>query len=183
MPSNASKNKAALPPGFDIRGDGGYVLYPPSRTRRGQYRRTRQQHPLLLEDIPERVTVRGMEYWLREALGLVRPSAPARVQQGQTVLPHGGDQGGRVPVWLMLDRASAYAPVSRNRGAFMFGLWMHANGYDEDEALRHVEAYVTRVQGVKRTPFTEGEARQAVQSAYRYPRNKPWMRRENGRVS
>lgn len=179
VPSNASKNKASLPPGFDIRGDGGYVMYPPSRNRKGQYRRTDYRQPLKLEDIPERVTVQGVEYPLRVALGLVPPAVPTRPAKAQQVqTDQGGQEGGRIPVWLMLDRAEGYAPISRNRGAFMFGLWMHANDYSEDEALRHVEEYVARVQAVKRTPFTLDEARRTVESAYRYPKNESWQRKD-----
>ncbi|MFC5849605.1 bifunctional DNA primase/polymerase [Deinococcus petrolearius] len=185
VPSNASKNKAILPPGFDIRGDGGYVMYPPSRTRKGSYRRTDHRKPLNLEDIPERVTVAGVMYPLREALGLVQSAETAQPPRARGAQAHQGQVGQgerRVPVWLMLDRAEEYAPTSRNRGAFMFGLWMHANDYTQDEALRHAREYVERVQGVKRTAFTEDEARQAVQSAYRYPRNEPWKRRDDGRA-
>lgn len=186
VPSNASKNKAILPPGFDIRGDGGYAMYPPSRNRKGAYRRTGHRRPLRIEDIPERVTVGGMRYPLRWALGLVQPAEPAQPTRAQRAQAHQGQVGNderRVPVWLMLDRAEGYAPISRNRGAFMFGLWMHANDYTEDEALRYVEEYVERVQGVKRTAFTEDEARQAVQSAYGYPRNEPWKRQDDERAS
>jgi hypothetical protein len=175
--SNASKNKSALPPGFDVRGDGGYVVYPPSRSRKGHYRRTEHRPPLALEQIPERVTAAGVEYPLREALGLIRPAAVKTGDQPvrQTFRAQGDE---RVPVWLMLERAEGYAARSRNQGAFMFGLWMNANGYTEGEAVGHVEEYVGRVQGLKRTPFTADEARRSVESAYRYPRNGPWQRQE-----
>lgn len=173
--SNASKNTACLPPGFDVRGDGGYVMCPPSRTRKGQYRRTEHRQPLKLENIPEVVTVDGTDYPLRQALGLTPPARPERPAREWDQQAQGEE---RVPVWLMLDRAEGYAPISRNRGAFMFGLWMNANGYAEAEATLHVEEYVARVQMSKPTAFTADEARRTIQSAYRYPRNDPWVRQE-----
>lgn len=172
--SNASKNKAALPPGFDVRGDGGYVVYPPSRSRKGHYRRTKHRQPLTLEQIPESVTVAGIEYPLREALSLTRPADQAQTGDQQRRRTDQSQGDGRVPVWLMLERAESYAARSRNQGAFMFGLWANANGYSVEEAVQHAEEYTARVQGLKRTPFTADEARRSVESAYRYPRNQPW---------
>jgi hypothetical protein len=176
--SNASKHKAALPPGFDVRGDGGYVVSPPSRSRKGQYRRTEHRHPLTLEQIPEGVTAAGTQYRLREALGLVRPVVGAQTNEPHREPGHPVQQDARVPVWLMLDRAEPYAVRSRNQGAFLFGLWMNANGYAEAEAVARVEEYVARVRAIKPTPFTVDEARRSVQSAFRYPKNEPWTRRE-----
>lgn len=40
VPSSTSKSKKTSPPGFDMRGDGGYIMFPPSRNRQGFYRRT-----------------------------------------------------------------------------------------------------------------------------------------------
>ncbi|MFC3860338.1 hypothetical protein ACFOPQ_06115 [Deinococcus antarcticus] len=78
----------------------------------------------------------------------------------------------------MLDRAADYAPDSRNKGAFMLGIWANANGYRRDETLNTAEEYVWMVQGVKSTPFTVDEARSAIRSAYTYPQKEPWKRRE-----
>lgn len=175
VPSNASKNQAALPPGFDIRGDGGYCMFPPSRNRQGQYQRTAERSYLQIEDVPLTVTVAGVEYQMREALGLVKP---ARVTPPPSSATPPRKTGERVPVWLMLERAAEYAPVSRNRGAFMFGLWMHANAYSLEEALVHAEEYTRMVEGVKATPFFTEEAAGSIRSAYRYPRNDPWKRQD-----
>ncbi|MFD2610381.1 bifunctional DNA primase/polymerase [Deinococcus taklimakanensis] len=177
VPSNASKNTAALPPGIDVRGDGGYCVYPPSRTRDGQYRRTEERQMLTIADIPEETEVGGRTYRLRAALGLDRPviapSLPPRRHSG-TADPCVGD---RVPVWLMLDRAASYAPTSRNRGAYMFGLWMNANGYTQEEALVFAGEYANRVNPLKTHAFTEDEAAVAITSAYRYPPTGPWTRK------
>ncbi|MBB6017123.1 bifunctional DNA primase/polymerase [Deinococcus radiopugnans] len=181
VPSNASKNKAALPPGVDVRGDGGYCMAPPSRNRAGPYRRTAERHDLTIDQVPLTVRVAGAEYRLREALGLTSPGPATGSPQ-----PFSGaqvEEGGRVPVWLMLDRAERYAPVSRNRGAFMLGLWLHANGYTAEEAEACADEYAQRVYATKASPFSVGEAVTAIRSAYRYPRNQPWTRRVGGWVS
>lgn len=174
--SNASRNKKALPPGFDIRADGGYIMFPPSRNRQGQYRRTDERRALQVKDVPEVVTVAGETYKLREALGLTEPEG----EQGIPIpyRPFEGHDDDRCPMSVMLDRAADYAPESRNKGAFMLGLWANANGYRQDETLRAAEEYVWMVQGVKVSPFTLDEARSAVRSAYTYPKKEPWTKRE-----
>ena len=179
VPSNAAKNKSTLPRGFDIRGDGGYCMYPPSRNRDGQYRRTDEQAFLSIESIPLSVTVQGVEYHLRDALGLLKPQAPAPQAANTVAATATQGTGERVPVWLMLDRAAEYASDSRSKGAFMLGLWMHANGYTLDEALAQAEVYTDRVRGAKAAPFTLHEAITSIRSAYRYPKNKPWVRQES----
>ncbi len=175
--SNASHTNGALPPGFDVRGDGGHVMAPPSRNRAGTYRRTEVRRALGIEEIPEEVTVDGVTYPLRAALGLVRPAPVARPSRETRSAADSDDD--QVPVWLMVDRAAEYASESRNKGAFMFGLWMHANGYALHEAQRHVEEYVHLVVDLRQGPFTIEEARQAVASAYRYERQAPWVRQDN----
>lgn len=177
VPSNASKNKKTLPPGFDVRGDGGYIMFPPSRNRAGFYRRTEQRRRLSIEDVPEVVTVDGQTYKLREALGLTPPEPEPRPTERPSFTAFDADDD-RCPLHVMLDRAADYAPDSRNKGAFMLGLWAHANGYSREEALVAAHDYCDMVQGVKRTLFTLEEARKAITSAYTYPRKDPWKRRE-----
>lgn len=176
--SNASKNKKTLPPGFDVRGDGGYIMFPPSRNRQGFYRRTEQRQRLSIENVPETVTVAGETYRLRQALGLT-PPAPQEPRSAErpSFQPSSADEE-RCPMFLMLDRAADYAADSRNKGAFMLGLWANANDYSRDEALRAAEEYVGMVQGVKGTPFTLDEAQKAVASAYTYPKKDRWEKRE-----
>ncbi|WP_221091567.1 bifunctional DNA primase/polymerase [Deinococcus aquaedulcis] len=174
--SNASHAGGTLPPGFDVRGDGGYIMAPPSRNRAGTYRRTDVRRALDIEAVPEEVTVDGVIYPLRAALGLVRPAPVAKASRSEGTAP--GNEDDQVPVWLMIDRAAEYASESRNKGAFMFGLWMHANGYLQSAAERHVEEYVGLVADLRHGQFTLKEARQAVASAYRYDRQEPWVRQE-----
>lgn len=175
--SNASKNKKALPPGFDVRGDGGYIMFPPSRNRKGQYRRTDERRRLLVEDVPEEVTVDGQTYQLREALGLTPPAPEPEMTERASFTPFYADDD-RCPMSVMLDRAADYAVDSRNKGAFMLGLWANANGYSCEEAISAAFDYTGMVQGVKSTPFTVEEARTAIASAYTYPRKDPWVRKE-----
>lgn len=175
--SAASNNKKTLPPGFDVRGDGGYIMFPPSRNRAGFYRRTDQRRRLTIDDVPEEVTVKGQTYKLREALGLTPPAPEPEREERPGFTPCFADDD-RCPLSVMLDRAADYAPDSRNKGAFMFGIWANANGYRLEEALFAAHDYLDMVQGVKRTPFTLQEAQKAVRSAYTYPRKDPWERKE-----
>lgn len=175
--SNASKNQKALPEGFDVRGDGGYIMFPPSRNRKGQYRRTDVKKPLGIDDIPEHFSAGGQEYRLREALGLTPPQ-PQDDQPAPSFTPFYAADDDRCPLPVILDRAADYASVSRNKGAFMLGLWGHANGYRLDETLYAAQDYTDMVRGTKRTPFTVEEAQRAIQSAYRYPRIEAWKRKE-----
>lgn len=176
--SNASKNKKTLPPGFDVRGDGGYIMFPPSRNRQGFYRRTEQRQRLRMEEVPETVTVAGETYRLRQALGLTPPAPQEPRSAERTSFQPSFSDEERCPMFLMLDRAADYAADSRNKGAFMLGLWANANGYNMGEALRAAGEYTDIVQGVKRTPFTLEEAQKAVASAFTYPKKDPWTRRE-----
>lgn len=166
VPCAASKSQKTLLPGIDVRGDGGYIMFPPSRNRMGQYHRTGQRRRLSLEDVPLEVSVGGQVYHLREALGLTEP-VPLEFEPSP-FHPFDGQDDERCPISLLLERAADYAPESRNKGAFMLGLWCNANGYREDEALGYVQDYVYAVQHVKNSLFTADEARTAVQSAYRY---------------
>lgn len=179
VPSNASKNKAALPAGFDVRGDGGYIMLPPSRTAKGQYRRTGERKPLSRLEIPEAVAWEGQEYQLRQALGLASPPPPAPAAPmvlGRSRPAPQDDE--RCPMWLILDRAAEHAKVSRNKGAFYLGMWANANGYHLEETLAHIEEYLALVAGVKDTLFPHEEAAKAVRSGYRIPRKDPWRREE-----
>lgn len=186
VPSNASKTKASLPSGFDVRGDGGYIMVSPSRNPQGQYRRTPERKLLCAQAIPETLTWAGETYSLRAALGLVAPSAAppaavpapdARSKFGSPSLMQDQDDD-RCPLWLILDRAAEHAPVSRNKGAFYLGLWANANGYRLDETLGQVEAYLHLVAGVKSEPFPGEEAAKAIRSGYSIPRKEPWRREE-----
>ncbi|MBB5365950.1 bifunctional DNA primase/polymerase [Deinococcus humi] len=178
--SNASKTKASLPSGFDVRGDGGYIMLPPSRNPQGQYRRTDERRALSREDIPEEITWEGQTFQLRSALGLAVPPAPepaAPVQSAQCWTTYSRNDD-RCPMWLMLNRAAEHASVSRNKGAFYLGLWANANGYALEETLGHVEEYLDLVAGVKTTPFPHTEAAGAIRSGYRVAKRDPWIREE-----
>lgn len=178
VPSNASKSKRTLPPGFDVRGDGGYIMFPPSRNRQGFYRRTDERRRLSVWDIPEAFTVAGETYQLRQALGLSPPEPEEPQAAEQSGFFPFDEHDERCPLFLLLDRAAEYAMESRNKGAFMLGLWANANDYSRDEAIRAAGEYTDMVQGVKRTPFTLNEARKAVASAYTYPKKDRWQKRE-----
>ncbi|CAM3474511.1 DNA primase/polymerase bifunctional N-terminal domain-containing protein [Deinococcus saxicola] len=186
VPSNASKTKASLPPGIDVRGDGGYIMVPPSCNPQGQYRRTNERRLLKVTDIPETVDWAGESYSLRRALGLAVPVPQPELASPVPSALHRSSDGpddDRCPMWLILDRAAEYAPVSRNKGAFYLGLWGHANGYLLDETLAYVEEYLYLVSGVKTAPFPREEAAKAIRSGYSVPRKEPWRREEKRYVS
>ncbi|WP_420594360.1 bifunctional DNA primase/polymerase [Deinococcus sp.] len=178
VPSNASQTKHDLPSGFDVRGDGGYIMFPPTRTRKGSYRRTDERRPLTIQDIPETLTWQGETYPLRAALGLSGPPEPEPEVAATRFARFISQEDERCPIWLILERAAEHAPTSRNKGAFFFGLWANANGYPLDEALHYVGEYLSLVAGVKPSPFPPEEAATAIRSGYRLPKKDPWQRRE-----
>lgn len=181
VPSNASKTKASLPLGFDVRGDGGYIMLPPSHTPQGQYRRTDERRLLKVSDIPEEVEWEGESYALRYALGLAAPVPPPEPVSPAPSARYcsAASDDERCPMWLILERAAEHAPVSRNKGAFYLGMWGNANGYPLDETLASVEEYLRLVSGIKTAPFPREEAAKAIRSGYSVPRRDPWKREEN----
>lgn len=120
----------------------------------------------------------GRPSQLRQALGLTPPAPPESQAAEEHIFYPFDAHDERCPMFLMLDRVADYAPESRNKGAFMLGLWANANDYSRDEALRAAGEYTDMVRGVKRTPFTLDEAQKAVASAYIYPRKDRWRKRE-----
>lgn len=178
--SNASKTKASLPSGFDVRGDGGYIMLPPSRNPQGQYRRTDERRPLTREDIPEEITWEGQTFQLRSALGLAAPPAPEAVMTRDRAQrrPTADHDDTRCPMWLILNRAAEHAPISRNKGAFYLGMWANANDYALEETLAYVDEYLDLVAGIKTTPFPHTEAAGAIRSGYRVAKRDPWTREE-----
>lgn len=182
VPSNASKTKASLPPGFDVRGDGGYIMLPPSRNPQGRYRRTDERGLLKVSDIPEKVEWKGESYALRHALGLTAPVPllePVSQAPSARGRPAASDDDERCPMWLILERAAEYAPASRNKGAFYLGMWGNANGYRLDETLAYVGEYLSLVSGIKTASFPREEAVGAIRSGYSVPRRDPWTREES----
>ena len=113
------------------------------------------------------------------AAGLLRPDLYYRLAGMVLTVPPLRSRLDDLPALarLMLDRAASYAPTSRNRGAYMFGLWMNANGYTQEEALAFAGEYANRVNPLKAHAFTEDEAAVAITSAYRYPPTGPWTRK------
>jgi len=177
-----------LPAGVDVRGDGGYIVLPPTTLEgRGSYVRTDERAFLSTLSIPLSILDGDRPCALRQVLGLTPPpprAAPVRQRPVPTFSdPSGRD--GRPPVESMVSRAAqrAWNGNGRNESAFWFAGQMRDNRYAQDEAEHCydtlVDAFPSSDTKGAVTPFTLHEYLETVRSAYRLPPRRAWARQEN----
>jgi hypothetical protein len=163
-PGTPVQNDASrrLGPGIDIRGDGGYVLAPPSRHHNGQHYRT----------LDERIPVAAMPAWLLHIVTLAPTPPPA---ERFSVFAHDGDAWARAALdsEASLVRAAQVGKrnTQLNRSAFSLGQIV-AGGALDRAVVEDVLAHSAMASGL-----TEREARATIASGLRggaeHPRRPP----------
>lgn len=188
--SSVKDARFKLPGGLDVRGDGGYVVLPPTETEKGAYVRTGERRALDRDLIPELIHVQGEPINLKAAVGLLLPPAPEPTQAPREIVP--------VPVFAEHDPRPYLAPMvdravdiawsrGRNEGGFWLARQMRDNGYDRDETLALYEPYASQVPDTdthgRREPYTYDEYAASVASAFRRAARNPWDERENTKAA
>lgn len=167
----ASKSTRALPPGLDIRGDGGLSMLPPTWTCKGAY--TALREPYQYADVSH------LPAELLRVIGLLPPepkAAPAPIGE----LPHGDD---RFPADRILFRAleKLGAGDGRNDTGYWLARALHNNNYTLSEILTVGEKYVDHVGATntkgQRELYTLAEFTASARQVQKLERL-PWVRQE-----
>jgi hypothetical protein len=149
-------NKARFVEGVDVRGDGGYVIAPPSVHETGAIYEW--------EVSPEAAPLATIPEWL---MGLLRP--PVRPPQAETrPAPEERSDGSK---WLN-DALAQASQGTRDEWAFWLACQLRDNGLSHSEAESVLRTYAAQVmQGTD--PYTEREALAKVRSAWTQPPRGP----------
>jgi putative DNA primase/helicase len=151
-------------PGLDMRGDGGYVIVPPSPFPNGNGQYT------FINSLPLAMPPAALI-----ELANTKPDKPksSRTQHQQA--------GTRVNANLLVDRALHEAERSgRNNGGFWLACQLRDNRLSQSEALPFMERYVAQVKHTNMKgnaePFTRAEAEASLEQAYGAMPREPWGR-------
>lgn len=193
VPTTNSKTKTTLPPGVDVRGDGGLVVLPPTVTDVGRYERLPCKKLVNRLAIPQAVEVAGHTYRLRELLGLERaPQAEEETPPAAVRAPvfseqrDGGDQEHRRVDYTRLVERAQDLTVSRgrNEAGFWLACQLRDNDFAQDEALEIGPYWLSLLPGTNtkgaREAYVLAHYEASVRSAYRkIPAGreaKPWVK-------
>ncbi|MFC6663642.1 bifunctional DNA primase/polymerase [Deinococcus multiflagellatus] len=163
----ASKNTAKLPPGLDIRGDGGLAVLPPTTSCKGTYEALRDPFDL--------IDARQLPLALREAAGLTAPVVRVAPAVPVTVPPADRFPADRI---LFLALTKLGEGEGRNNTGYWLARALHNNFYVEDEILAIGRSFVdqtgeTNAKG-QREPYTYAEFQASTKQALRLERE-PWL--------
>ncbi len=172
-----------LPAGIDVRGDGGYILLPPTTiTGKGQYQRTEERKFLPIAAIPELLMDGERACRFREVLGLTPPAPQPAPAPTHVAAPTFSDNDQRPPLDPILKRTEdlAWGGKGRNEAGFWFACQMRDNGYTEGETLMCHATLVSLFPSSDTkgdvSPYTEREFTDSVRSAYRRAARSGWQR-------
>lgn len=163
---NFAKGRSSFPlPGVDFRGDGGYVVAPPSLHATGvRYVFENDHQPAALPAWLYGMVVSVKADSTQETAG--RPSRPAQRESGRTVSR---------PERILADALKQAREGSRNETGLWLACQLRDNDLSEPEARSYIQRYVAAVpQGS--SPYTEQEALATLRSAYSQPAREPWGR-------
>jgi len=161
---------SALPAGLDIRGDGGYIILPPTVMPKGAYRRTDTRRALKADDLPEDFA---------QACGLLSPAPVTAHERPQQVTPSRQVSGKEASLSAILERAVDVAyRTGRNNGGFYLACQLRDNGYTVSEARSLFSDYAGLLSPAnahgEREDYNEDEYAASVRSAYSKPPRENW---------
>jgi hypothetical protein len=193
VPTTNSNTKRSLPPGVDVRGDGGLVVLPPTVTDAGRYERLPCKKLLNRLAIPEVAELSGQSYRLRELLGLEcapecleeTPRAAVRAPVFSAPNSEGDQEHRRVDYTLLVERAQDLtASRGRNEAGFWLACQLRDNDFSQDEALEIGPYWLSLLPGTNtkgaKEAYVLAHYEASVRSAYRkVPAgrdSKPWVK-------
>ncbi len=163
---NFAKGKSSFPlPGVDFRGDGGYVVAPPSLHASG-----------VRYEFEENIPPAPLPAWLREMVVKVdcpstkdqQPSRPTRKKPAQRMSR---------PERILSQAVGRAHNGSRNEMGHWLACQLRDNDLSETEARSYVQRYADTVRDRGGHAYTEQEALASLRSAYSQPARAPWGRR------
>ena len=193
VPTTNSKTKTTLPPGVDVRGDGGLVVLPPTVTDAGRYERLSAKKLLHRLALPEVADLSGQRYRVRELLGLAcapesleeAPRAAVRAPVFSEQRDGGDQEHRRVDYTRLVERAQdLILSRGRNEAGFWLACQLRDNDFSQDEALEIGPYWLsllpaTNTKGA-REAYVLAHFEASVRSAYRrVPAgrdSKPWVK-------
>ena len=155
--------RGKLPAGVDVRGHGGYIVLAPSGHYTGnEYR---------WEVYPAQLAPQPLPAFILDILKPKPKAAQPITTNGNGPRPSGNAPTAAELVNWAIKRAGA---EGRNNAGFDLAVQLKDNGYSQTEAAGYILDYQRAVEHNKAEPYTEGEARGSLRSAYSKPARSPW---------
>jgi len=167
MLGTGRNSSGLLGPGIDTRGDGGYVVAPPSTHISGrEYAWDVDYH---IDDIPLAQAPAWIAEKMKPAATPVPPSPPA------DPAPHSDN---RILDWSLrrVKRGNG-----RNEAGLSLACQLRDNGYSLEQARAVMQLYQKKVVGLGDHPYEIEEAEHSLRQAYRRPPREPWE--QPGRIT
>lgn len=178
-----SNTKRSLPPGLDVRGDGGLIVLPPTVTDVGRYERLPCKKRLDRLAIPKAALVDGRNYGVRELLGLAHP--PEAQEKAMRAPTFNQGEARRVNHLWLVERAQTLAQSrGRNEAGFWLACQLRDNRFSPGEALEIGPYWLSLLPGTNtkgaREAYVPAHYEASVRSAYfKVPagrESKPWVK-------
>lgn len=164
---NFAKGRSSFPlPDVDFRGDGGYVVAPPSLHASG-----------VRYEFEEECAPAPIPAWLREMV-VVTPADSATQKESRPSKPTQRKSGQRMsrPERVLSQAIERAQDGSRNDTGHWLACQLRDNDLSETEARSYMQRYAQEVRDRGDHPYTEQEAMATLSSAYARAAREPWGR-------
>lgn len=160
-------------PGLDIRGDGGYIVLPPSRSEKGIYEWLREPEPYDLSALPDDLrTFLGLLEPPKEAI-LGSPRTQHKAQEGYTAPPSASSDVPS-PEKILEVHMRSLDLNHRNDEGFRLACQLRDNQASFGAAARIMREYAAIVGSHGSHPYTEDEAMGSLRQAWKEAPREPW---------